>query len=202
MESHSNSCSTKLFIMQTGAFSPSKQPQASNGCWKVITPQLEHSAQVRVSQLLRGVTEVECHCGSFAHCYGILGQPLVKMSLERFGTLCQETRPHATRFSECRCRAWRQPHLRTWSVAYECALWLWAPIEKSVIARWQPKTPADSANAQPIESSVAMWNCLNDWIVSSQVERDPWRRHMQLVGKNPCVCATTPQWGAMNLNGM
>ena len=188
--------------MQTGAFSPSKQPQASNGCWKAIKSQLEHSAQVRVSQRLRGVTEVECPCGSFEHCCGILGQLLVKMFLERFGTLCQETRPQATRFSECRCRAVRQPHLRTWNVAYECALWLWAPIKKSVIARWQPKTPADSANAQAIESSVVMWNCLNDCIVSSQVEWDPWRRHMQLVRENPCVCATTHQCGAMNPNGM
>ena len=32
----------------------------------------------------------------------------------------------------------------------------------ALIARWQPKTPADSANAQPSESSVVMWNCLSD----------------------------------------
>ena len=31
MESHSNSCSTKLFIMLTGAFSPSKSGNASTG---------------------------------------------------------------------------------------------------------------------------------------------------------------------------
>ena len=68
MESHSNSCSTKLFIMLTGAFSPSKQHQVSNGCGKVVTPQLEHSAQVRVSQLLRVATKVECHWESFARC--------------------------------------------------------------------------------------------------------------------------------------
>ena len=117
MESHSNYCSTILSIMLTGAFGPSKQPQVSNGCWKVVTPQLEHSAQVRVSQLLRVATKVECHWEFLTRCYGILVQPPVKMVLERFGTLCQETCLQATSCSVCPCRAFRRPHFRAWSVA-------------------------------------------------------------------------------------